>query len=115
MHHNHSESPSLYIAPLQLTINVDYTSPPDFVGGSNDYRAASTLLLTCQVTGATGTVTYLWISTCSSNCFVLGKTDQTISRITLRSSDSGTHTCTATDSVGNSGSASIMANIIGRF
>ena len=104
----------LYVAPLQLTINVDYTSPPDFVGGSNDYRAASTLLLTCQVTGGSGTISYLWISTCTG-CFVLRKTDQTISRITLRSSESGTHTCTATDSVGNSGSASIMANIIGRF
>ena len=110
---------------LTVTIDVDYTPPPDFVGGPNDYRAASRLNLTCQVEGATGVVTYQWTSTCtgpSSDCFIYtgggaSRTTETISRATLRSTDSGTHTCTATDSVGkfNCGSASIMANITGKF
>ena len=103
---------------LNVTIDVVYTPPPDFVGGPNDYRAASGVTINCQAEG--GTETYQWSSTCTgpnNNCFVPGKKTQTISRTTLRSTDSGTHTCTATDSVGkfNSGSASIMANIIGKF
>ena len=78
------------------------------------------MTLTCQVEGATtGAETYLWTSTCSgptSNCFVPGKITQAISRTTLRSSDSGTHTCTVTDPItGLSGTATIEMNVVGEW
>ena len=105
-----------YTLPLSLTvlIVIGRTDPPDFVGGPNDYRAASEVTLTCQATGGSGTILYQWSSTCSgptSNCFVPGQTAQTINRGTLRSTDSGNHTCTV--SGGLTGSATIEMNVVG--
>ena len=96
-----------YPIGLTVTIDVDYTPPPDFVGGPNDYRAASSVTLTCQVAG-----TIMWSSTCtgpSSNCFVPGQTSKTIRRTVLHSTDSGMHTCNAT----RVGSATIEMNVVG--
>ena len=100
-----------------------YTPPPDFVGGPNDFRAASTVTLTCEVDGATGAETYLWTSTCTgpgSSCFIYtgsgaSKITQAISRTTVRSSDSGSHTCTATRTTPSeaSGTATFEMNVIG--
>ena len=90
------------------------TDPSDFVGGPNDYRAASAVTLSCQVTGS-GITTYWWSSTCtgpSSDCFVQALTTQEISRATTRSTDSGNHTCTATRG-GLTGSATIEMNVVG--
>ena len=97
----------------------DRISPHDFGGGPNDYRAASSVTLTCQVEGATGAETYQWSSTCTgpnSNCFVPGQTTQAITRTALRSSDSGTHTCMATNAVtGLTGTATIEMNVVGEW
>ena len=104
-----------YPTVLTVTIDVDYTPPPDFVGGPNDYRAASTVTLTCRVIG--GGWTFQWSSTCTSpgsDCFVPGKTTLAISRDTLRSTDSGNHTCTATRGIGITGSATIEMNVVGK-
>ena len=109
--------PTLSLTGLTVTIDGDYISPPDFVGGPNDYRAASGVTLTCQVEGGSGAVTYLWSSTCTgaiSLCFVQTQIDQIVSRSNLRSSDSGTHTCLVTDSAnGQTGSATIEMNVVG--
>ena len=104
-----------YPTVLTVTIDVDYTPPPDFVGGPNDYRAASKVTLTCQVIRGVGW-TFQWSSTCtgpSSDCFVPGQTTQAITRGNLRSTDSGNHTCTATRDIGNTGSATIEMNVVG--
>ena len=106
---------------LTVTIAVTYTPPTDFIRTSvEDYRAASgPVTLTCQVEGATGTVTYQWTSTCTHpQCFVLNSNfrinDQTLMRSFVRAGvDDGTHTCTATDSVGSTGTDSIVMNIVG--
>ncbi len=82
----------------------------------NDFRAGSgPATLTCQVEGATGTVSYQWTSTCD-NCFATG-TSQSVTNGFLRAGlDDGTHTCTATDSNGGeTGSASFVMRIIGMF
>ena len=108
-------TPPLSLTDLSVSIMIDRTDPSDFVGGPNDYRAASSVTLTCQVEGATGAETYLWTSTCTgpnSNCFVPGKITAEIDRGTLRSTDSGTHICTATRG-GLTGSATIEMNVVG--
>ena len=95
--------------PIGLTVQIfpAYTPPPDFNGGPNDYRAASSVTLTCQVSAG---MIRGWSSTCTSNCFVQAQTTETITRTVLRSTDSGNHTCTATRDVK---SATIEMNVVG--
>ncbi len=105
---------------LTVTIDVEYTPPADFDRPTViDFRAGSgPITLTCQVEGATGTVTYLWTSTCTGDCFVLRspQTNPSVTQLYLRAGvDDGTHTCTATDSDGETGSASTEMRIIGMF
>ena len=98
---------------LAVTFDVDYTPPADFVGGPNDYRAASRLTITCQATGGSGTVTYLWTSTCTG-CFINSQTfqNQVIGRSSLLSVDSDTYTCMATRG-SDTGNATIEINVVG--
>ncbi len=108
----------MFSTDLTVTIDVAYTPPVDFDPPSvNDFRASSEVTLTCQVEGATGSVTYQWTSTCTDQCFVLRspQTNPSVTQGFLRAGiDDGTHTCTATDSDGGeTGSASFMMRIIG--
>ena len=83
---------------------------------STEYLAATSLTLTCNLiigSEAVEPFTYQWSSTCSGECFVDGQTTAVIMQSALRSIDSGTHTCTVTDDVGNSGSASIDIAVVG--
>ena len=98
---------------LTVTFDVEYTAPPGFVGGPNDYRVASSLTITCQVEGETGSETYLWTSTCTG-CFINGLTEenQVVGRGSLQSVDSGTYTCMATRG-SDTGSATIEINVVG--
>ena len=71
------------------------------------------MTLTCQAEG--GGWAFQWSSTCTGpgySCFVPGKTTETISRVVLRSTDSGSHTCTATRG-GMTGSDTIEMNVVG--
>ena len=68
--------------------------------------------LDCQIgnspTSFIGPVMYEWTSTCSGECFVLRQPGSaTVSTQHLKAADSGTHTCTVTDSVGNQGRANV--------
>ncbi len=102
---------------LTVTIDVDYTPPADFDRPSvNDFRAGSgPVTLTCQVEGATGSVTYQWTSTCG-NCFASGTSPLVTQQFLRAGLDDGTHTCTATDSDGGeTGSADFVMRIIGMF
>ncbi len=110
----------MFSTDLTVTIDVVYASPADFDRPTvNDFRAGSgPVALTCQVEGATGSVTYLWTSTCTYLCFVLRfRTTPSVTQLFLRADfDDGTHTCTATDSDGGEiGSASFVMRIIGMF
>ena len=79
------------------------------------YQAASSGSLICEITGNFfGTATYQWSSTCTGDCFVLGRNTPTVSTGAFRSIDSGAHTCTAVDAVGNSGTATIQMNVVGK-
>ena len=74
--------------------------------------------LSCRVglspTPPIGAMTYEWTSTCSGDCFTLNQsTAATVNTQYLKAVDSGTHTCTVTDSVGNQGSASVEISTAG--
>ena len=79
---------------------------------------ASSVELTCVVHGAAGHVSYSWSSTGSEDCFAQGIDNQSVSALILRPADSGSHTCTATDFVGQdcnrTTSASVEMNIVGK-
>lgn len=115
--------------PPGLSVNIlpVHSAPGGLVLEPNQYRAASQLMLSCQVTGATGTLTYSWSSTCSGDCFFLsamaaGQNISTLDRGDqssqhnnfLRSSDSGVYTCEVTDGgSGAVGRASREVQVVG--
>ena len=125
----------MYSAPTDLNVSIlpVYDAPPDVILGEDEYRAASLLTLSCQVTGATGTVSYQWSSTCTGDCFFDGTnnahtTAQNISTsfrgnadtmydFFLRSTDAGTYTCEASDDSDNTntGSGSREVKIVGKL
>ena len=94
---------------------MDYTPPADAVLGPTEYRAASEVTLSCVVTGGYG-VSYQWTSTCS-DCLVRGTASyiSTLSYRPLLSTDSGNHTCTATDNRGQSASDTIEMRVVGEL
>ena len=76
--------------------------------------------LACQIGSSPipsiGPVVYEWTSTCSGECFVLRQPGAaTVSTQYLKAVDSGKHTCTVTDSVGNQGSASVNVSATGKI
>ena len=96
-----------------MNIVVSYNPPPGIVLGPNEYRAASGLVnITCIALGGSGTVSFRWSSTCR-NCTFQSSTSKKIIRWATHSGDIGTHTCTATDGVGNSGRGNITFNVTG--
>ena len=99
---------------LAVTIDVSYSKPSDFSLDPPNYRAGSSITLTCSVDGVEDGLTYSWSSTCTHSCFVKGKTTQNVTRNGLCSVDSGTHTCSVTDALGYSGNASIDMIIMGK-
>ena len=98
---------------LNVSISISYTPPDQYPDYSPpNYRAASSVILTCAVSGITGSINYQWSSTCNS-CFASNSSLRSVSESMLRSRDGGNHTCTVTDSNGNEISTSIEMNIIG--
>ena len=109
----------LHVSPgLKVVIDISYT-PPEPGYQPPYYRAASAVTLTCRAVGGTGQIRYRWTSNYCRNCFIPSATYfdryRAVSRIMnfLRLRDAGTHTCSAFDSHGISGSASTVMNIVG--
>ena len=98
---------------LAVTIDVSYSKLSDFSVDPPNYRAGTSITLTCKVEGVTDGLNYTWSSTCAHNCFVRGRTTQSVTRHGLRSVDSGTHTCNAEDVWGHSGTATVVMNVTG--
>ncbi len=98
---------------MNVTITIQYGPPAEVTLRPPNYRAATSVSLRCDATETNGSVTYQWISTCGSGCFVSGSS-QTISRSYLFSHDAGNHTCVVTDGAGNAGTATTVMNIIGK-
>ena len=80
------------------------------------YIPGSTLLLNCSADGRFGPVITTWTSTCTGSCFVLQESAQElIMKDVLHSVDSGNHTCTVVDDVGNTGNATVEVLVSGRL
>ena len=79
------------------------------------YQAATPVNVMCRVSGDYYTpVTFQWSSTCTGDCFILDSNLPNVNQSALHSIDSGLHTCTVIDAVGNTGSASIRMNVVGK-
>ena len=105
---------SLPCSVVKVTINVTYNPPSDFnLPSPPYYRPATSVTLTCLAHHPTGSVSYERSSTCSS-CFASSSTSQSISDSLLQSNDAGIHTCTVTDSNGNTGSNGTEMRLIGK-
>ena len=93
---------------------MDYTPPDDFhLPSPPYYRPASSVSLACVATNAVGTASYLWFST-NSDSFANGASGGSISRDILTAFDAGYHICTATDEVGNTGTAMTPMELFGK-
>ncbi len=77
------------------------------------FEAASSVELSCTASGVTP-FTAVWTSTCSGDCFILGVTESSLYVDSVHYIDSGTHSCTLTDALGDSGMASISMSIGGK-
>ena len=98
---------------MSVDIQVTYAAPPDFDLSPPYYRPASSLTLSCTATGTLDSVAYQWRSSYSLS-FTSGATNAVISKTTLTAYDSGTHTCTITDTDGTTSSASVKVSLYGK-
>ena len=98
------------------------TIPVRVLTSNTAFLAAHPQQLTCEVDQGQsgqgivqpiGDITYTWTSTCTGSCFVNGQNNQSISTNALRAVDSGVHTCSVVDSVGNIGNGSIEIDVTG--
>ena len=97
----------MYAGNLEVSIQTNGTSQ---VGTQRSLAC----LVGTSPTPPIGTLTYEWTSTCSGDCFTLNQsTAATVSTQYLKAVDSGTHTCTVTDGVGNQGNASARISTSG--
>ena len=93
-------------------LNVGITVSP--VAGVMQ-QASSSINLTCVVSGVFHPpLSYQWTSTCMGDCFVLLGRTPTLTESSLHSIDSGNHTCSVTDALGNSGMATTEIRITGK-
>lgn len=93
-------------------LNVEVTvSPPGVT-----QLASSSLNLSCVVTGVSyPPLSFQWTSTCTGNCFVLEGNSATLYQSSLHSIDTGNHTCSVTDALGNSGMGTAELAITGIY
>ena len=107
----------LFFSELAVNITVSYHPPPGAKLGPHEYRAASgPVTVTCIAVGGTPTVQYQWSSTCRDCPFQESNpksNSSVILRTAVHSSDTGIHTCTATDTTGNTGMNSTGFTITG--
>ena len=96
------------VFPVIVSIVDVYNS-----NGGPEYKAGSAITLSCTASNTFPPVNYHWTSTCP-DCFVLDQSsNDTIAKDILHSRDSGNHTCSVTDDVGNTGNATFNLHVYG--
>ena len=72
------------------------------------YRLGTSITLFCNVSCASGRVSYRWSSTAHGQSdFTLNSTSVFNRKVLLTAADAGVYTCSAVDSTGNMGQASV--------
>ena len=100
-------------AAYPLTVVITNTIDPDH---GPVYAPGSSVQLMCSVDGPFPIAVIRWNSTCTGNCFVLQQSaEQSIMKSILHATDSGNHTCTVIDDVGNTGSTTTEVLVSGKF
>ncbi len=80
------------------------------------YTPGSSAQFMCSASGQFGLVVTTWTSSCTASCFVLQQSaQQSIMKDILHAVDSGNHTCTVVDDVGNTGSSTIELLVSGTY
>ena len=97
---------------MSVDIEVRYEAPPDFGLSPPYYRPGSYLILSCIATGASDSVAFRWTST-NSLLFTYGARNAVHSSL-LTAYDSGTHTCTITDTDRTTASARVKVFLYGK-
>lgn len=93
---------------VMITNTIDPDQGPEYTPGS-------AVQLRCSVDGPFTAAVTVWNSTCSGDCFVLQQSAQeVIMKTIVHGVDSGNHTCTIVDDVGNTGSATIVIRVTGK-
>ena len=94
-----------------ITVMITDTSNPD---QRTVYIPGSSVQLNCLADSRFTPVVTTWNSTCNGSCFVLQQlTQEVIMTNVLHSTDSGNHSCTVVDDVGNTGHATIEMHVVG--
>ena len=111
---------AMYFLSLTLSNISDFEIPVtirDNLGNRGSaYAAGSSVTLTCSADPRFGPFSTTWTSSCAGDCFILQQSSQSsVSTIVLHAADSGNHTCTVTDDVGNTGSASLFMRVSGEL
>ena len=98
---------AVYPILVMITNTIDSNQGPNYAPGT-------AVQLLCFADSQFDTTETLWNSTCTGNCFVLQQSSQPlIMKDILHAVDSGNHTCTIVDDVGNIGSATIEIRVTG--
>ena len=104
-------TPPLAAYPIAVTI-MDITNPDQ----GTEYTPGSSVHLQCLADSRFAPVVTTWNSTCNGGCFVLQQTGQQVIRTdVLHSADSGNHSCTVTDDVGNTGHTIYEMHVVGEY
>ena len=104
-------TPPLAAYPITVTI-TDITNPDQ----GTEYTPGLSVQLQCLADSRFAPVVTTWNSTCNGSCFVLQQTGQQVIRTdVLHSADSGNHSCTVTDDVGNIGHTTYEMHVVGEY
>ena len=110
----------IFLSIITISNILDFEIPVtihDNLGNRGSaYTAGSSVTLTCSADPRFGPFLTTWTSTCIGDCFILQQSSQSsVSTIVLHAADSGNHTCTVTDDVGNTGSTSLFMRVSGEL
>lgn len=102
---------STLLAGYPIPVTILNINDPD---QGTKYTPGSSVQLQCLADSRFAPVVTTWNSTCNGSCFVLQQTTQeVIMTDVLHSADSGNHSCTVTDDVGNTGHAMKEMHVVG--
>ena len=100
-------------AAVPLSVSIIGSPDPHI---NSVYEAGTSVRLECSTNLDGGYYSYQWSSTCTGNCFILQQSTRPIVETDgLHAVDSGSHTCTVTDDIGNTANATVTLSVSGKL